>query len=304
MTDPTDVTEPTTPVPPAPPAPSDHSRTARTVAAVVAVVALAGGVGALFGGGRSNEEPTRRTPTGALTTPPAAVEAPEEVELPGPKAPGITGSGPGKSVRPLVQAGPDMTIEPPTDLGDETTTTTEADSTSDDPGTSSDEPGTSDDAGTSDASGDVVAIPGDLSVTLAEGWGDASTGDGYTVVTTAGAALAIGAYDVTDQVTAADLLAEETRAQGDSVSDLHLTDIEDIPVNTVHVSGGAGRIYEGILVSQNGSVAVEGDLYAIVLDDGTGYTFTTTTQKGGYDEHGADFQAMISSVLASIGARP
>ncbi|QXC59409.1 hypothetical protein KSP35_13470 [Aquihabitans sp. G128] len=122
-------------------------------------------------------------------------------------------------------------------------------------------------------------------------------------MTRPGAAFEVGAYDISDQVTAADLLGEETRKRGNSISDLRFSDIEEIPVNTAHVSGGAGRIYEGIMVSQSGSVAVEGDLYAIVLDDGSGYTFTTTTQRGYYADHEAELQFMVQSVLASIEAR-
>ncbi|QXC59410.1 hypothetical protein KSP35_13475 [Aquihabitans sp. G128] len=108
---------------------------------MVAVVALAGGLGALLGGGRSTDEPTRRTPTGALTTPPAAVDAPDEVDLPGPKPKGLSGSGPGKSVRVLGQDGPGATIEPPSDLGDDGTTTTTEAGASEDPGTGAEDPG-------------------------------------------------------------------------------------------------------------------------------------------------------------------
>lgn len=292
--------EPTTP--PAPPvadrpAPrSDHDRTARSVLVVVAVVALAGALGALLGGGRTDGEVSRRAPTGALTTPPAEVAPPTEVELPGPTPPGLVGTGPGRSVRVVGQDGPGTTIEPPTDLGDDDPTTEV------DPGEEPSEP--AEEPGDPVDEGDLVLLPDDLWVVLPDGWESAGSGAGYWTMTTAGAAFEVGAYRVDETVTAADLVAEETRLRAETTSELRVSDVADIPVNTSHVSGGAGRTYEGILVSQNGSVAVEGDLYAIVLDDGTGYTFTTTTQLGGYDAHADAFQLLVSSVLASIEARP
>lgn len=302
---------PTEPIaPPAPttddrPAPrSDHDRTARTVLAVVAVVALAGALGALLGGGRTDAEVSRRAPTGALTTPPAEVAPPTEVELPGPTPPNLVGTGPGRSVRVVGQDGPGTTIELPTDLGEDDTTT-EADPGAEEPSEPGGEPSDPGDEPAPPADeGELVLLPDDLSVVLPEGWESAGSGDGYWTMTTPGAAFEVGAYRVDETVTAADLVAEETRVRTDTISELRVSDVADIPVNTSHVSGGAGRTYEGILVSQNGSVAVEGDLYAIVLDDGTGYTFTTTTQLGDYETHGADLQALVSSILASIEARP
>jgi hypothetical protein len=122
-------------------------------------------------------------------------------------------------------------------------------------------------------------------------------------VTTDGAALYVGTYQTDDTTTSDDLAEEETRVRNDALTELQVTPTKPLAVTGNHIIGVSGRAYRAILPGQNGSTAVEGDIFGIATDLGFGYTITDMTQQGSYDAHSSDFTAIAQSLVDSVGSK-
>jgi hypothetical protein len=305
----------TTPVPatPAtPPPPSAHYRSARTVGIVMVAILIAGAIGGILGGGKNDQKAPDRDPSELVEENPSQVKPPEKVDLPGPQPGGKQGSGPGNSVRVVTATGnlgdasqdaPPVTIGDP---GSEETTTTEAgpDETTttlgEDESTTTTTPGN--DQG-DQGSGGIAYLPGPAAVLFPTSWNISKTDEGYIRASTPGAVVYIGVYNTDDTITADDLLAHERQAQAKGITDLEVGEVTPVASTRPHIRGISAQAWAGILPSQNGSVAAEGDFVAIAADRGYGYTVTTFTQRGNYDAFAEDFKLVFSSLITTVGGK-